>query len=134
MKVIFFIIALLNFTYILSTQALINTEDKTYDKYVIDGQVECESEDVDFVKFPTDVDHNTTSYDYCRSLYFDKEAHYRCCYAKADNGSGCILTNYSDFQSEDSIKKKIEGYTNAEIDCYAKYLGVSLFALFIALF
>ena len=128
MKVIFFIIALLNFTYILSDQALIDADNNDYN---LTDQVSCDS---DKVIFPNDGGYNKTSYDICRSLYFDKEAHYRCCYAKADNGSGCILTNYSDFQSEDSIKKKIEGYSNAEIDCYAKYLGVSLFALFIALF
>ena len=132
MKVIFFIIALLNFTYILSTQELINTEEEyDYDYVIGDEQVACDSEDV---KFPKDVNHNLTSYDYCRTLYFNKETHYRCCYAKSDDGDGCVLTNYSDFQSEDSIKEYIKDRTNAKIDCYTKYLGVSLFALFIALF
>ena len=132
MKVIFFIIALLNFTYILSTQELINTEEEYDDDYVIgDGQVKCADEKV---AFPNDEYHNLTSYDYCRSLHFDKKTYYRCCYAKSDDGDGCVLTDYSDFESEDNIKKKIEGYSNAKIDCYAKYLGVSLFALFIALF
>ena len=135
MKEIFFIIALLNFTYILSTQDLINTEEEYDDEYVIDGRVDCESEDVDFVKFPTDVDHNTTSYDYCRSLYFDKEKYYRCCYAKTSNKTyGCVLTNYSDFASEDSIKEYINGFDDAEIDCEAKYIGVSILVLFLALF
>ena len=80
-------------------------------------------------------DHpNETSYDYCRTLYINKNTTYRCCYVKGDdNQGGCIETTYSDFASEDSIKDVIANLSNAEIDCSAKFFGVSLISLIIAL-
>ena len=124
MKSIIFTLALLKFTF--STIEYTYADASHHDD-VGDGQIKCE--DKEFPNSP-----NETSYDYCRSLYINKNTTYRCCYAKADNNKGgCVLTTYSDFEDEDSIKKKIEGYDNAEIDCSAKFLGVSLIALIIAL-
>ena len=124
MKVIFFIIALLNFTFIIATYTYENATARDTD------QVSCDDSSVSFPG-----NNNETSYDYCRSLYFDKEKYYRCCYAKTSNKTyGCVLTNYSAFASEDSIKEYINGFDDAEIDCEAKYIGVSLLVLFLALF
>ena len=125
MKSIIFTLALLKFTFSIKY---------TYENASVHEDVEGNAEPItcEDKKFPGNP--NGTSYDYCRSLYIDKETSYRCCYAKADNNKGgCVLTEYSDFQDEDSIKKKIEGYDNAEIDCSAKFLGVSLIALIITL-
>ena len=127
MKVILFIIALLNFTFIITDYSY---KDATDNKRNLTVQVNC---DDSTVSFPGN--NNETSYDYCRSLYFDKEKYYRCCYAKTSNKTyGCVLTNYSAFASEDSIKEYINGFDDAEIDCEAKYIGVSLLVLFLALF
>ena len=124
MKSIIFTLALLKFTF--SIKYTYN--DATgHDDVEGNDQIDC-----DDMAFP---DHpNETSYDYCRSLYINKNTTYRCCYAKADNNKGgCVSTTYSDFEDENTIKEKIKDYENAEIDCSAKFLGVSLIALIIAL-
>ena len=125
MKATFFILILLNVTYILTKQVLKNAREppETY-KSCLDDEV----------LFPQPLNDTEINYDYCRSLYFDKDKYYRCCYMEDDNGKGCVATQYIDFQSEDSIKKYINNTSNGKIDCGAKYLGVSLLALFVALF
>ena len=124
MKAIFFILVLLNFTYILTGQGTISAKD-------VKGEIECESEDT---KFGQPLNDTEINYDYCRSLYFNKDTYYRCCYMEDDNYKGCVATQYTDFQSEDYIKAYLNRTTNGKIDCGAKYLGVSLLALFVALF
>ena len=124
MKAIFFILVLLNFTYILTGQETISAKD------VGDEGTKCES---DNTKFGQPLNDTEINYDYCRSLYFDKDKYYRCCYMEDDNGKGCVATQYIDFQSEDSIKKYINNTSNGKIDCGAKYLGVSLLVLLSAL-
>ena len=126
MKSIIFTLALLKFTF--------STIEYTYKDATGHEDIEGNTKQTycDDKKFPDNP--NGTSYDYCRSLYINKNTTYRCCYAKADNNKGgCVSTTYADFEDEDSIKKKIEGYDNAEIDCSAKFLGVSLIALIITL-
>ena len=125
MKSIIFTLALLKFTF--STIEYTYKDANGHDDVEGNEQITCEK-----MAFP---DHpNETSYDYCRSLYINKNITYRCCYAKADNNKGgCVSTTYSDFQDENTIKEKIKDYENAEIDCSAKFLGVSLIALIIAL-
>ena len=123
MKAIFFILVLLNFTYILTGQGTISAKD------VPEG-TKCESENT---KFGQPLNNTEINYDYCRSLFFDKDTYYRCCYIEDDNGKGCVATQYIDFQSEDSIKKYINNTSNGKIDCGAKYLENSLFVLLAAL-
>ena len=124
MKATFFILILLKFTYILTGQGLKNASDTS-----ITHERTC---GIDAV-FPQPLNNTEINYDYCRSLYFDKDKYYRCCYMEDDNGKGCVATQYIDFQSEDSIKKYINNTSNGKIDCGAKYLEISLFVLLAAL-
>ena len=126
MKATFFILILLKFTYILTKQKTINASNTSNE-----DSTSCLDNEV---IYPQPLNNTEINYDYCRSLYFDKDKYYRCCYMEDDNGKGCVATQYIDFQSEDSIKKYINNTSNGKIDCGAKYLGVSLLVLLAALF
>ena len=125
MKATFFILILLKFTYILTIQKTINASNTSNDGKICGG---------DETEFRQPLNNTEINYDYCRSLFFDKDTYYRCCYIEDDNGKGCVATQYIDFQSEDSIKKYINNTSNGKIDCGAKYLEISLFVLLAALF
>lgn len=129
MKVILFIVVLLNFTYIFAKQERLNASSS--DDIVIDDYtIKCE----DIPLSAANKENSSVSYDYCRSLYFDKDEYYRCCFVEDDNGKGCKLVQYYDFSDENRIKQYLNNTSNGKIDCGAKYLGFSFLGLFLALF